>query len=189
MEHGTVVMKKHKKRKKKGMKSDHQEQVRARPASLPPETAEHHCPFCGMDASDPTLNRFGEYFCSEAHVAEYARAVRARAEEGAGQPAQHVAQEGEVQLKTGGLSSLLKLGACCAAPILALAILLPLVQGGATGLTAIAGNLLYFAALLACPLGMYFMMRSMHRTQHGEEGEGHEKSGDPKALPRDRENP
>ena len=87
------------------------------------------------------------------------------------------------QPKKGGLWSLLKLGACCAAPILALAILVPLLRGGTTGLGALAGNLLYFAALLACPLGMYFMMRNMHRTQHDGGGETRAKPDDPKALP------
>jgi len=90
---------------------------------------------------------------------------------------------GADQPKKGGLRSLLKLGACCAAPILALAILVPFLRGGDTGLTAIGGNLLYFGALLACPIGMYFMMRNMGRMQQGEKEEGHEKSGETKTLP------
>jgi hypothetical protein len=152
-------------------------------------TEEHHCPTCGKDASDPALKCFGHYFCSEAHVTEYAREVRARL----GKEQAAVAVEAAVEqdgtepgaAKQGGLSRLLKLGACCAAPILALVILLPLLQGGATGLAAIGGNLLYFAALLACPLGMYLMMRSMQRMPQQEKGDGPEKSGDPKALPPD----
>jgi len=169
----------------------HQEKLKQKPDSRSVGTEQDYCPICGKDASDPALKRFGEYFCSEAHVTEYAREVRARL----GKEQAAVAVEAAVEqdgtepgaAKQGGLSRLLKLGACCAAPILALVILVPLLQGGATGLAAIGGNLLYFAALLACPLGMYFMMRSMQRTQQGEEGEGHDKSGDPKALPRDRE--
>ena len=90
---------------------------------------------------------------------------------------------GTDQPKKGGLWGLLKLGACCAAPILALAILVPFLRGGDTGLTAIGGNVLYFAALLACPLGMYFMMRNMHRTQHDGGGETRAKPDDPNALP------
>jgi len=96
---------------------------------------------------------------------------------------------GANQPKKAGLGSFLKLAACCAAPILALAILVPFLRGGDTGLTAIGGNLLYFAALLACPLGMYFMMRNMGRMQQGEKEEGHEKSRETKALPLDREKP
>ena len=91
--------------------------------------------------------------------------------------------------KKGGLRSLLKLAACCVAPILALAILVPLLRGGTTGLGALGGNLLYFAALLACPLGMYFMMRNMGRMQQREKEERHEQSGETKALPLDREKP
>jgi len=90
---------------------------------------------------------------------------------------------GADQPRKKGLWSLLKLGACCAAPILALAILVPFLRGGDTGLTAIGGDLLYYAALLACPLGMYFMMRNMGRMQQGEKEEGHEKSGETKTLP------
>ncbi len=96
---------------------------------------------------------------------------------------------GTDQPKKGGLWGLLKLGACCAAPILALAILVPFLRGGDTGLAAIGGNLLYYAVLLACPLGMYFMMRNMGWMQQGEKEEGHEKSGETKALPLDREKP
>jgi len=90
---------------------------------------------------------------------------------------------GADQPRKKGLWSLLKLGACCAAPILALAIVVPLLRSEATGLAAIGGNLLYFAALLACPVGMYFMMRNMGRMQQGEKEEGHEKSGETKTLP------
>jgi len=90
---------------------------------------------------------------------------------------------GADQPRKKGLWSLLKLGACCAAPILALAILVPFLRGGDSGLAAIGGDLLYYAALLACPLGMYFMMRNMGRMQQGEKEEGHEKSGETKTLP------
>lgn len=152
-------------------------------------TEEHYCPICGMDASNPTLKRFGEYFCSEAHVAEYAREVRARTQEAAARSVEDVQNDGQEQPKQGGLSRLLKLGACCAAPILALVILVPLLGGGTTGLTAIGGSLFYFAALLACPLAMYFMMRNMHRMPQQEKRDGPEESGDPKALPPDREKP
>lgn len=89
---------------------------------------------------------------------------------------EEAAQGSRTQPKKGGLSSLVKLGACCAAPILALVILVPLLGSGAGGLASLAGNLLHLAALLACPLGMYFMMRSMQRMQHGKREEGHDKS-------------
>lgn len=167
----------------------HQEKLKQKPDSRSEKTEQHYCAVCGKDAWDPALKRFGEYFCSEAHVTEYAREVRARV----GKEQAAVAVEGAAvrdatepgAAKQGGLSRLLKLGACCAAPILALVILLPLLQGGATGLAAIGGNLLYFALLLACPLGMYFMMRTMHKTQPGDEEERHEKLGRGKALASD----
>ncbi|MGH7410613.1 MAG: DUF2933 domain-containing protein [Candidatus Methylomirabilis sp.] len=89
------------------------------------------------------------------------------------------------QPKKGGLWSLLKLGACCAAPILALAILVPLLRGGTTGLGALAGNLLYFAALLACPVGMYFMMRGMTKQGHGDHSREANDRPAPKLLPPD----
>lgn len=169
----------------------HQEEFKKKPEPPSTRQEERYCPICGIDTSDPALKRFGEYFCSEAHVTEYAGEVRARVGK------EQAFVEGAVEpdgtepgaAKQGGLSRLLKLGACCAAPILALAILLPLLQGGTTGLAAIGGNLLYFAALLACLLGMYFMMRSMQRMHHDEKGDRHEISGGPNALSPDRDDP
>lgn len=167
--------------------------LKEKPDSPSAKREQHYCPICGREAADPTLKRFGEYFCSEEHVDEYAREIRARV----GKEQAVVAQGEAVQpdgtepgaAKQGGLSRLLKLGACCAAPILALVILLPLLQGGGTGLAAIGGSLLYFAALLACPLAMYFMMRNMQRMGHDEKGDRHEISGGPNALPPEQDDP
>ena len=163
----------------------HKERVNDKWGQRTDGAQEDYCPICGKEVSDHTLKRFGEYFCSEAHVTEYAREVREKADNAPVQAVHDGQKESEAGPQKGGFRNLLKLGACCAAPILALAILLPLVRGGATGLGAIAGNVLYFAALLACALGMYFMMRSMGRMQQGEKEEGHDKPGDPKALPPD----
>lgn len=165
----------------------HQEKLKQKPDLRSAKTEQHYCPICGKDASDPALKRFGEYFCSEAHVTEYAQDVRARV----GKEQAVVAQGEAVQpngaeptaAEKGGLSRLLKLGACCAAPILALVILVPLLGSGTSGLATIAA----FALFLACPLGMYFMMRSMQRMPQQEKGDVSEKSGDPKALPPDGE--
>ena len=93
-------------------------------------------------------------------------------EEASVQPGQNVQKEDQAEPKKRGMSSLLKLGACCAAPILALVFLAPLLGSGAGGLASVMGNLLYFAAILACPLGMYFMMRHMQRMEHGEKEKG-----------------
>ncbi len=57
------------------------------------------------------------------------------------------------------LKQLLGLGACCAAPLLAGVVL----AGGGGALLGFAGAALPFLAALACPLGMYFMMRSMSK--------------------------
>ncbi|MGH7378226.1 MAG: hypothetical protein ACREKK_12490, partial [Candidatus Methylomirabilales bacterium] len=127
------------------------------------EAAEHHCPVCGRDAADPALFRFGEYFCSEAHVAEFAGEVRRR-EALPAEAARRVtpAEATPSAPKKGGPWSLLKMGACCGGGLLLLA-LIPLVAGGGGALAGVGVSLLSIAALLACPLGMYFMMRGMQR--------------------------
>jgi hypothetical protein len=58
---------------------------------------------------------------------------------------------------------LLKRAACWGAPVLLL-LAMPLIWSG--GWAAAGGSLLSVLALLACPLGMYFMMRSMGSMQH-----------------------
>ena len=136
------------------------------------KAAEHYCPVCGRDAGDAALFRFAEYFCSEAHVAEFAGEVRAR--EGA--PAEAARGVTPVSAtagapKKGGTWSLLKMGACCGGALLLLA-LIPLVAGGGGALAAVGSSVLTLAALLACPLGMYFMMRGMRRMDHRKEEPG-----------------
>ncbi len=61
------------------------------------EQGKYYCPICGREAADPNLRRFGEYFCSDDHVTEYAQEVRARVGKGvaavgadAGAAGQHV---------------------------------------------------------------------------------------------------
>lgn len=145
------------------------------------------CPICGRDSTDPTLRRFGQYFCSEAHVAEFAREVRASAGKqdilaavgpaaaGAAEPKAGTPQ------KKGGLSRLWKMGACCGG-ILLLLVAIPLLGTG--GLGASFGLLLTLAAFLACPIGMYFAMRGMTRMgQHGGHGGGAEGPGGGPTLP------
>jgi hypothetical protein len=130
------------------------------------EAADHHCPICGRDAADPPLFRFGEYFCSEAHVAEFAAEVRAR-----GAPTVEAARGVTPAAATagapkkGGTWSILKMGACCGGALLLLA-LIPLVAGTGGAFAAVGSSVLSIAALLACPLGMYFMMRGMQRMGH-----------------------
>ena len=143
------------------------------------EAMEHYCPVCGRDAADPALHRFGEYFCSEAHVAEFAGGVRRRGGATA-EAARRVtpAEATPSAPKKGGPWSLLKMGACCGGALLLFA-LIPLVAGTGGAFAAVGSSVLTLAALLACPLGMYFMMRGMRRMDHrGEEpGAGRPRAG------------
>lgn len=141
------------------------------------ETNEHHCPVCGRDAADPALHRFGEYFCSEAHVAEFSAEARRR-EAAPAEPARRMtpATATPSAPKKGGPWSLLKMGACCGGVLLLFA-LVPLVAGGGGALAGVGSSLLTLAALLSCPLGMYFMMRGMKRMDHGGKEPGAGKPG------------
>jgi hypothetical protein len=156
------------------------------------------CPICGKDAADPSLKRFGEYFCSEDHVGQYAREVLSKqatertaitavagvestAPQAAGTP------EGtQAPQKKGGKSSFLKMAACCGGMLLLLPAL-GLVSAG--GLAAVAGSALSVAAALACPIGMYFMMRGMMKPkQHGGQGQSDGREHRPR-LPGDQTPP
>lgn len=138
--------------------------------AAPPKgaAAEQYCPICGRDAGDPALFRFGEYFCSEAHVAEFAAEIRRH--RAVGPEAAPGAVSTAVALRPslrGGIWGLLKTGALCAGGALVLFALIPLVWSSGGALAGAGLSLLSIAALLACPLGMYFMMRGMQRMEHG----------------------
>lgn len=125
-----------------------------------------HCAYCGhaIDLSAPASERFGEQFCSEAHAEQFAEGVRsarigAAARRGTAGSTCSLPPLGQRHWK-----DYLKRGACWGAPLLLLAI--PLFwTGSAWGATG--GSLLGVLALLACPLGMYFMMRAMGQTNRG----------------------
>jgi hypothetical protein len=137
----------------------------------------HSCPVCGRDAADPPLFRFGEHFCSEAHVREFAAEVRAggaATAEAAREVTPAAATAGAP--KKGGTWSLLKMGACCGSALLLLA-LIPLVAATGGTFAAVGSSVLSIAALLACPLGMYFMMRGMRRMDHRGEGQAPGRAG------------
>ena len=59
--------------------------------------------------------------------------------------------------KKGWLKGWLPMAICCGAPLL----LMSAIALFGIPLGAVAGSLLSLAAVLACPLGMYFMMRVM----------------------------
>ena len=126
-----------------------------------------YCAFCGVEAASDGAapERFGEVFCSEGHAEEFVKGVRAArgqaaaaVEAGRAQPRQDpdsvAASPAQPNWKR-----LLKMAACCGAPLLALVVL----AGGGGALLGAAGALLPVLALLACPVGMYFMMRGMSK--------------------------
>jgi hypothetical protein len=153
------------------------------------------CPICGREATDPSLKRFGEYFCSEAHVAEYAREVRSKqATEttaiatvaGADVTTSQTTgtlEPGQAPQKKGGISSRLKMAACCGGMLLLLPAL-GLVNLG--GVAAVGGSLLSLVAVLACPIGMYLMMRMMMKQEkhagHGPDADTLQKELPPKGT-------
>ena len=62
--------------------------------------------------------------------------------------------------KKGWLKGWLPMAICCAAPLLLL-LAIPFLGAAFGSLAAVGTGLLTVAAVLACPLGMYFMMRMM----------------------------
>ncbi len=132
------------------------------------------CAQCGRpaDPGEAAIERFGEAFCSEAHAQAFVQAVRAARVE--------AAANGPIAVERGpGLADAapprdwkasLGKALCWGAPLLVVAVLL---VGGTGALAGAAGAALPFLALLACPLGMYFMMRSMSKTgDHGRPNDG-----------------
>jgi len=137
-----------------------------------PDTT-RHCAYCGhtITGEAKAPERFGERFCSEAHAEEFVTGVRAARMQAAARP-----EKTEVRGETKGgdacalaspaergWSAYLKRAACWGAPVLLL-VALPLIWSG--GWAAAGGSLLSVLAVLACPVGMYFMMRGMMRMQH-----------------------
>ena len=132
-----------------------------------------HCGYCGAPVRDemPVIERFGERFCSETHADEFAAGVRAARSQAAARSPGASTSCAMPSAGQRGWKDHLKRGACWGTPILAL-LAIPLFWSG--GNTAAAGgSILSALALLACPLGMYFMMRAMGNMNHG--GQGHAK--------------
>ncbi len=137
-----------------------------------PDTT-RHCAYCGHTITDEATapERFGERFCSETHAEEFVAGVRAARMQAAARPEKpeiHDATKGGdvcalASRAQRGWSAHLKRAACWGAPVLLL-VTLPLIWSG--GRVAAGGALLSVLALLACPVGMYFMMRGMMRMQH-----------------------
>ena len=139
-----------------------------------------YCAFCGEVVNGEPPERFGEVFCSEGHAEEFVqgvRAARARAaamtavEAGPAQPGQDA---GPVTASPAqpNWKHLLKMAACCGVPLLALVVL----AGGGGALLGAAGSFLPLLAFLACPLGMYFMMRGMSKGRHDGQSKDDDKA-------------
>ena len=127
----------------------------------PPVTEAASCAQCGagIPAETPIVERFGERFCSADHAEQFVDAVRASRVTDA---ARREASPGACHLPIGGQmpwKDRLKRSACWAAPLLVL-VAIPLLWSGSS-LAAAGGSALTLLAALACPLGMFFMMRAM----------------------------
>lgn len=120
-----------------------------------------YCAYCGhpVPADQPRIERFGQPFCSEGHAEDFTAGVRNSriAEAAAKPPAAATCNMPPAGQRT--WRDYLKRGACWGAPLLLL-VALPLLWSG-NNIAAAGGSLLSLAALLACPLGMFFMMRAM----------------------------
>ena len=96
-------------------------------------------------------------FCSQSHADEFVQKVQAaRIQAAVSAPTQW------------DWKRYVKLGICIGAPLLALLVL----AGGGSAVLGAAGTLLPVLAFLACPLAMYFLMRSMTKTDQSEKREG-----------------
>jgi len=126
-----------------------------------------HCPICGVEVSSSTDTRFGEAFCSVTHAEEFVGKVREAKIQSAVALAVHAAEPEVRHPETSTAAApvqpawkrYVKMGTCVAAPLLALVFL----AGGGGAVLGAAGALVPILAFLACPLAMYFMMRSMSK--------------------------
>jgi hypothetical protein len=123
-----------------------------------------HCAYCGHAVADetPVIERFGEPFCSEPHAEEFAAGVSVARMLTAARTDSKGSACALSPAGRPGWRDRLKRAACWGAPLLLL-LAIPLFWTG--GWTATGGSLLSVLALLACPLSMYFMMRSMGSMQ------------------------
>ena len=141
------------------------------------EAEARYCALCGRapGGDGRGTERFGEAFCSETHAEEFAAAVRAARIQSVA-AAQHASAEtkrpaGPVEAgpTSPNWKSYLGKAICWGVPLLVVVFLL---AGGGAVLGA-ASAVLPVLAFLACPLGMYLMMRSMSKMRHGDDrGDG-----------------
>jgi hypothetical protein len=145
----------------------------------PRQAAARYCAFCGqaMVEAAGAPERFGEAFCSEAHADEFATGVRAArvqlaaATEVAPAAETEAASPSTATAKPAQWKMALKMAACCGAPMLALVVL----AGGGGALLGAAGAALPLLLALACPLGMFFMMRGMMKSGQSDKRQERDK--------------
>lgn len=141
-----------------------------------------YCASCGaeVDTTGSVPRRFGESFCSEAHAetfvtearaARLAVAARAAVEAGDAKAATGLSEQGGA--RRWDLKRALKMAVCLGAPLIAVAFLV----GGGGALLGAGAALIPYAALLACPLSMFFMMRGMHGHAKGDGESEHSADG------------
>ena len=138
----------------------------------PVVTGTVYCAHCGAEigTETPTAERFGERFCSADHAERFVEAVRASRVTDA---ARRESSPGACHLPVGGQlpwKDRLKRSACRAAPLLVV-VAIPLLWSGSS-LAAAGGSALTLLAALACPLGMFFMMRAMMPQNRHAPGDG-----------------
>jgi hypothetical protein len=143
-----------------------------------------YCASCGaeVDSTRSMPRRFGESFCSEAHAETFAAEARAaRLAVAARAPVKADGTDVPSGLNDKGgarrwdLKHALKMAVCLGAPLIAVAFLV----GGGGVLLGAGAAVLPYVALLACPLGMFFMMRGMQGHAKGDgESEHSAASGD-----------
>ena len=121
----------------------------------------HHCAYCGRTVSEgaPVMERFGERFCSDGHAEEFASGVRVARIRAAARTENAPSSCAMPPAAQRTWKDYVKRGACLGAPLLLL-LAVPLFWTG-NGAAATGGSILSVLAFLACPLGMYFMMRGM----------------------------
>lgn len=132
------------------------------------------CGTCGASAVGGP-ERFAEVFCSEVHADEFAREVRAaRVQAAATRTGAEVAACTATAAGRRGWSRLLGTLLCWGGAALGVLIVGVLAFGGGGLLVGAAAVALPLIAALACPIGMYLMMRAMARTPHDERArDGH----------------
>ena len=129
----------------------------------------HHCAYCGRVVGEgvPVIERFAERFCSEDHAEDFAGGVRAARIQAAARTESAPPGCAMPPAAQRTWKVYLKRGACWGAPLLLL-LAVPLFWTG-NAAAAIGGSILGVLAFLACPLGMYFMMRGMGSMGQGQQ--------------------